>query len=416
MTIRQDTLSNGMRIVTEARETEAVAFHIYFGCGGRHEPDEVVGVSHALEHMIFKGTPSRTHLQIAQEMEGVGASINANTGVERTCYHFLAPAEVVPQVLEVYADAVNHSLLDGSEWEKERKVILEELKMYEDMPRVWVSDRLETLMYNLQVGVIGDRKTIQSIETRHMRELMERWYRPENAVISAAGRVEHARLVDLAEKAFGERWKKASLPPVPKLPERSHQRLCSIVRQTDQVNLAIGFRAYGRTHPRLAALRLLNDVLGGKMSSRLFQEVREKRGLAYSVASRAHRFTDTGYIELKAGVALEKAVEATRVILCEAARLREELVPEEELTAAKRHLRGLILVEEDSADFAARNGESWLLEGEVRTVEKELAELEQVGVEDLRRVAREVFRDEALTAAFVAEKDLTEDLAPALHL
>jgi predicted Zn-dependent peptidase len=417
MTLRQATLSNGIRLVTEARETEAVAFHIYFGCGGRHEPDEVVGVSHALEHMIFKGTPTRTHFQIAQEMEGVGASINANTGAERTCYHFLAPAEVVPQVLEVYADAVNNSLLDDAEWEKERKVILEELKMYEDMPRVWVSDRLGTTMFNLQVGIIGDRDTIGSIEIHHMRELMERWYRPENAVISVAGRVDHDSILDLVEKAFGERWqKKGPLPTLPKLPEKSRQRMCSIVRQTDQVNLAIGFRAYGHTHPKLAALRLLNDILGGKMSSRLFEEVREKRGLAYSVGSSVDPFTDTGYVELKAGVALEKTVEASRVILSEAARLREELVPQEELTAAKRHLRGLILVEEESAEFAGRNGSTWLLEGRVRTVEEELAELDQVEVEDLQQVAQEVFRDEELTAAFIAEKDLREDLAPALHI
>jgi predicted Zn-dependent peptidase len=416
MTLRQATLSNGIRLVTEARETEAVALHIYFGCGGRHEPDEVVGVSHALEHMIFKGTPTRTHFQIAQEMEGVGASINANTGAERTCYHFLAPAEVVPQVLEVYADAVNNSLLDDAEWEKERKVILEELKMYEDMPRIWVSDRLATTMFNLQVGIIGDRDTIQSIKAHHMRELMERWYRPENAVISVAGRVDHDSILNLVEKAFGERWKRSPLPILPKLPEKSRQRMCSIVRQTDQVNLAIGFRAYGHTHPKLAALRLLNDILGGKMSSRLFEEVREKRGLAYSVGSSVDPFIDTGYVELKAGVALEKTVEASRVILSEAARLREELVPQEELTAAKRHLRGLILVEEESSEFAGRNGSTWLLEGRVRTVEEELAELDQVEVEDLQQVAQEVFQDEGLTAAFIAEKDLSEDLAPALHI
>ena len=144
MKIVEDKLSNGVRVVTAERaESAAVAFHIYFGCGGRHERDEVVGVSHALEHMVFKGTPSRTTLDIAREMEGNGASINANTAPERTCYHFTAPADAFATVLEVYADAVNNCLLDKDEWDRERMVILEELKMYEDMPRVWVSDMLE---------------------------------------------------------------------------------------------------------------------------------------------------------------------------------------------------------------------------------------------------------------------------------
>ncbi|MFQ5692757.1 MAG: M16 family metallopeptidase [Nitrospinota bacterium] len=417
MSIQKDTLSNGIRLVTQERtHTEAVAFHVYFGCGGRHEPDEVVGVSHALEHMMFKGTPTRTYLQIAQEMEGVGATINANTGPERTCYYFVAPAEVVSQVLAVCADAVNNSLLDPAEWEKERQVILEELKMYEDMPRFVVSDRLETTMFNLQVGVIGSRETIGAIQVEDMRRLMDRWYRPSNTVLSVAGRLEHGAIKALAEEHFGSRAAAGEPPRAPDLPGKSRERLLGVVRQTDQVNLAIGFRALGMDHPDLPALRLLNDILGGKMSSRLFDEVREKRGLAYSVHSRAHRFTDTGYLELKAGVALDKAVEATRVILAEAARLREEPVTEAELESAKRHLRGLLLVQEESDDFAERNGESWLLEGDVRTLDRELEGLEKVTREDVQRVAKNVFRDEELTAAFVAERDLRDDLASVLSV
>ena len=417
MELQTDTLSNGIRIVTQERSnTEAVAFHVYFGCGGRHEADEVVGVSHALEHMMFKGTPTRTYLQIAQEMEGVGATINANTGPERTCYFFVAPAEVLEKVLPVYADALGNSLIDPTEWEKERQVIQEELKMYEDMPRFVVSDRLETTMFNLQVGVIGNRETIDSIRTEHMRALMADWYRPANTVISAAGRLDHRTMKDLAEEYFGSRPARDAGPARPDLPEKSARRICSVVRQTDQVNLAIGFRAPGRQDPDLPALRLLNDILGGKMSSRLFDEVREKRGLAYSVHSRAHRFTDTGYVELKAGVALDKAIEATRVILAEAARIREDLVDDEELEAAVNHLRGLLLVREESDDFAERNGEGLLLDGEVRTLREELDALGQVTREDVRRVAKQVFREEELTAAFVAEEDLSESLAPVLHL
>ena len=152
------------------------------------------------------------------------------------------------------------------------------------------------------------------------------------------------------------------------------------------------------------------------MSSRLFDEVREKRGLAYSVHSRAHPFTDTGYLELKAGVALDKAVEATRVILGEAARLREQPVEEEELIAAKKHLRGLLLIQEESSEFADRNGESLLLKGKVKTLEKELAEIEGVNREDILQVANDIFVDEELTSAFVAERDLSDELTSVLRV
>ncbi|MFQ5894289.1 MAG: M16 family metallopeptidase, partial [Nitrospinota bacterium] len=316
MSLKQSELSNGIRVVTQERDlTGAVAYHVYFGCGGRHDPDEYVGVSHALEHMMFKGTPTRTQLDIARQMEGVGALINANTGTELTCYHFLAPAEVFGNVLAVYADAINNSLLDPQEWEKERRVILEELKMYQDMPRAWVWELLETTMFNLQVGGLGRRETIEAIATDHMRELIARWYTPAQTVISAAGRISHEEVVERSEEHFGARSSPDGSPPAPPLPAASRQRVVGQVRETDQVNLAMGFRAPGLTHPDAPALHVLCDILGGKMSSRLFSEVREKRGLAYSVSASSTRFTDAGLCALKAGVALEKASEAVRVIL-----------------------------------------------------------------------------------------------------
>ena len=297
MELSQGTLSNGIRVVTaELSDSAAVAFHIYFGCGGRHERDEVVGVSHALEHMIFKGTPTRTTLGIAREMEGNGAAINANTGSERTCYHFKAPADVFETVLDVYADAVNNSLLDVDEWHRERNVILEELKMYEDMPRAWVSEMLEISMYNLQVGVIGSKETINAIEPEHMREIIHDWYMPGNTVISVAGGVAHDRVMELSEKFFGAREGDTGEQTAPGLPGESSTAYIEQTRQTDQVNLAIGFRAFGVNHDDAPALRLLCDILGGKMSSRLFTEVREKRGLAYSVGAHPNRFSDAGYV------------------------------------------------------------------------------------------------------------------------
>ncbi len=417
MQISQGNLSNGIRVVTtELSDSAAVAFHIYFGCGGRHERDEVVGVSHALEHMIFKGTPTRNTFEIARQMEGNGAIINANTGTERTCYHFKAPAEMFETVLDVYADAVNNSLLDADEWNRERNVILEELKMYEDMPRAWVSEMLETTMYNLQVGVIGSRDTINAIGTDHMRELIRDWYTPGNTVISVSGGIPHERVMGLSERFFSDRNGAGEKDEAPALPDKSARSYVEQVRQTDQVNLSIGFRAFGMDHEDSSAIRLLCDILGGKMSSRLFTEVREKRGLAYSVGAMSHRYTDTGFVEIKAGVALEKASEATEVSLAETARMKDEPVSSEELDEAKRHLRGNLQVNESSDYFAGRFGSNLLLRGKLYTVEEEIENINAVTAGDIQRVAGDVFTEERMTASVIAEKSMEGELTPKLHI
>ncbi len=417
MRIVEDKLSNGIRVVTAERpESAAVAFHIYFGCGGRHERDEVVGVSHALEHMVFKGTPSRTTLDIAREMEGNGASVNANTAPERTCYHFTAPADAFAAVLEIYADAVNSCLLDKEEWDRERLVILEELKMYEDMPRIWVSDMLETTVYNPQMGVLGNRETISAIEPEHMRELIEKWYVPGNTVISVAGGVKREEVMALSERYFGDRTGSGEKPAAPALPQESAAKVVAQARQTDQVNLALGFRAFGLDREDGAPLRVMCDILGGKMSSRLFTEVREKRGLAYSVGAAPHRYTDTGMVELKAGVALEKAVEATEVMLSETGKFKTEPVSTQELEEAKRHIRGNLQIRESSEYHAGRNGSNLMLRGRVYPVEEELADIDAVREEDVRRVAEEVFQADRLTGAVIAEKELGAEIEAALKI
>ncbi len=417
MKISEGKLSNGIRVVTaELTDSAAVAFHIYFGCGGRHERDEVVGVSHALEHMIFKGTPTRSTLEIAREMEGNGAAINANTGSERTCYHFKAPADVFETVLDVYADAVNNSLLDADEWHRERNVILEELKMYEDMPRAWVSEMLEITMFNLQVGVIGDKKSINAIEPEHMREIIQEWYMPGNTVVSVAGGISHEEVVTLSEKFFGAREGSTDTRKAPSLPSESSQDYIEQVRQTDQVNLGIGFRAFGVNHEDGPALRLLCDILGGKMSSRLFTEVREKRGLAYSVGSVPNRYSDEGYIEIKAGVALDKAREAVEVSLAEAARMKTEPVSEVELDEAKRHIRGGLQINESSDYYAGRNGSNLLIRGRLYTLEEELNDINAVTAGDIQRVADGIFREDKMTASVIAEKSLEDELRPVLKI
>ena len=288
--------------------------------------------------------------------------------------------------------------------------------MYEDMPRIWVSDMLETNVYNLQMGVIGNRDTINAIEPGHMRELIEKWYTPGNTVISVAGGVKHEDVLELSERHFGERAGSEEKPQSPGLPEESKAKIVDQARQTDQVNLAMGFRAFGLNHEDAAPLRVMCNILGGKMSSRLFTEVREKRGLAYSVGAAPHRYTDAGMVELKAGVALEKAVEATEVMLSETGKFKSEPVAEQELAEAKRHIKGNLQIHESSQYHAGRNGSNLMLRGSIYPVEEELADIDSVNEEDIQRVSNEVFLEERLTVAVIAERELGSELEAVLKI
>lgn len=395
-------------------ETGAVAFRIYFGCGGRYDPDHLVGLSHALEHMIFKGTPGRSQIEIARRMEGAGASINAVTSFELTCYYFTAPAEVFSRVLNVYADAVNNPLLDKKEWEKERGVILEELKMIENVPNAWISHLLSIHLYNLRIGVIGTRETIQAIETDDMRQHINQWCRPENIIISVAGNVTHEKVMRESERHFGNRKGGGKVPTKPGLPKKVRASILHFPKKSDQVNMAFGLRTCGINDPDFYPLWVMSNILGGKMSSRLYHEVREKRGLAYFVGSNARVFSDKGYLEIKAGVTTEKALEAARVIMNEARRLKNKPVTGKELAEAKCHIRGTLLVQEQSQAMAGRNGANWLTRGRVIPLEESLEKIGAVQKEDIKRVAGNVFRSEELVTAIFSGEDLSERLEPLL--
>ena len=220
----------------------------------------------------------------------------------------------------------------------------------------------------------------------------------------------------LSEQHFGGRAGSDEKPLSPGLPEESKAKIVDQARQTDQVNLAIGFRAFGLNHEDAAPLRVMCNILGGKMSSRLFTEVREKRGLAYSVGAAPHRYTDTGMVEMKAGVALEKAVEATEVMLSETGRFKSEPVTGEELAEAKRYIKGNLQIHESSQYHAGRNGSNLMLKGKVYPVEEELADIDSVNEGDIQRVAGAVFQEDGLTAAVIAERELGSELEAALKI
>ncbi len=410
-------LDNGIRLVTYKRQsTKAVAFYIFYGCGTRYEDSNIVGVSHALEHMIYKGTPTRTSIDISRETEGVGASINAMTGEEFTRYYFKAPSRVFLPVFEVYTDLLKNSLLAEEAWSIEQQSILEELNWFKDTPDIWVKDQLVMNMYNLQMGVIGNKETISAIQPSDMRELMSKWYHPNNMIVSVAGDLDFNLVKDLVEQHYGN-LQPSELSSVSKTPSKSQKILDVLVRpNVNQVSLAFGIRAYSLKDEKRPVLAILNDVLGGKMSSRLFYEVREKRGLAYSISSSINdiKCSDAGVLTIWAGIRSGKAEEATKIIIDECLKLAQCKLSEGELNEAKQHLIGIIESIENSDYFAISHGESWLLKGRIETYEEKIREIEKVTAEEVQEVAKDIFSKE-INAVYIASEDLTDKIEPILR-
>ena len=382
-----------MRVVTQTLPwARSVATGFRVGVGGRDEADEVAGVSHFLEHLLFKGTETRTATEIAEAIERVGGEMNAATGREDTAYFTRLPAQHLDLGLDVLADVILAPAFRANEIEAERQVILEELAMDEDSHE----DRVFTLVadalypeHPLGREVAGTRAAIESKTRDDIASFHQRWYRPSNLVVSAAGAVEHGDVVACIEKRFahldgGER-------PVRSAPTAPPRPIAVVRRRTEQVHLAIGMRALSRHDPDRWALDVLDQVLGGGTASRLFQTIREDRGLAYSVYTSTAEWSDGGELVVYAGTAPSRFDEVFRLIGAELARFAAEGPTEEELAVAKGFLEGSALLGTESVvGTMAGNGRALLNHDEVIGVEAHVARYRAVRVEDVCRVAARV--------------------------
>jgi predicted Zn-dependent peptidase len=417
-----DALDNGLRVVTTPVPTaQSVSTNVFVGVGSRDEKPRVNGISHYMEHMLFKGTEKRPDpILIAEAIEGSGGSLNAYTSKEVTCYWNHVPYDFAEHAMEVLADMVLHSLLAPDEIEKERTVVQQEIKRSHDQPGSWVGEMLSRAVYGDQpIGwsVAGPPENIDAIQRPDFIEHLDRWYRPNNMVLSVAGNVEHDEVLAWAGKYFSA----IEAQPVPEVPpfqpEIPEQRLLADERTLAQSNLAIGLRSFGREDPDRYALTILANLLGRGMSSRLFREVREKRGLAYSVGASTSRYTDVGTFSVSAGVSPEKMVEATKVILEELRRLIDEPVGEEELTKVRDFTCGSFrLGLESSMSLAQRAGDSLLTLGRIEPVDEVIANLRSVRPEDVQRVARRIFYTENLAMAVVGPSISVDQIAAVLKI
>jgi len=398
-------LANGLRIVSSTMpHTRSVSVGLYVGAGSRYEDDELAGVSHFLEHMLFKGTTKRpTAQEISEEIEGVGGVMNAATDKELTVYWAKVGDQHFERCMDVLADALLNSVFEPEEIEKERQVIIEELAMTEDSPGDLAALLIDEVLWPDQPlgrDVGGSQKSVAKITREQILGFVERHYTPQNTVLAVAGNVTHAEVVRLADRLLGGwgqsatgTWYRAIEKPSPKAALKS--------KRTEQAQVCLAVHAFSSSHPDRYALDVLNTILGEGMSSRLFVEIREKLALAYDVHSYVAHFLDAGALVVSAGVDPKRIDPTISAILGELRRLREG-IPEKELRKSKELIKGrLQLRMEDTRAVSSWLGTQELLRDEILTVDQILDVIERVTLEDLDRVADGLLLPERMSVAVV---------------
>lgn len=351
-TVNKTVLNNSIRIVSKKMpHVHSVSMGVWVNVGARDESASESGLSHFIEHMIFKGTEKRTAFQIAKEFDAIGGQTNAFTSAENTCYHAKVIDTHLETMVDILSDIFLNSVFDEKEVENERAVILQEIAMVEDSPDEYIHVLSGSNFWgdnSLGRSVLGTRENIAGFKAHALKGFFHKFYQPERIVISAAGNLEHNRLVDLIGPVF------ESIRPGNSVPERftpqGNSKLNLHQRQLEQVHICLGTKGISITDPRRYAYSLMNTILGGNMSSRLFQEIREKRGLAYSVYSFISSYVDTGIFGAYAGLNPKNARRATELILKEISRLNQTRVDPNELQDAKEHTKGSLMLASESND------------------------------------------------------------------
>ena len=408
---RKTTLDNGLRVVSSRmNHVHSASISFLFGSGARHETDQQAGIAHFIEHMLFKGTERRPDpVMITMEIEEVGGIINAATGRESTNFWAKVPAAHMDRAFDVLADVVRYSTFPEHELEKERFVVIEEIRGVNDTPDDLVHDLVDELVWDGQpVGrsILGSELTIGGITSHDMCHFLRRHYTPDQLVIAAAGRVDHDWLVEMAERAFGDMPSSDNGELEPARVENGGPRVRLVNRMTEQAHLCIGHPAIAYTDPRRYTQAMIDSVLSSGMSSRLFQEIRERRGLVYAVYGYFRQYTDVGQGVVYAGTDLERVDETISAIIDELRKLRDDLVPEEELHRNKELSKGRIVMGlEDSRAVASWIGGQELTFGEIKTPREVMDLIDGVRADDLLDLAREIYSTEHLNLVLIGPYD-----------
>ena len=402
----RSVLDNGLRVLTSSMpHTHSVAVTIYIGAGSRYERDEIAGVSHFLEHMLFKGTEKWPAARdIASRIDGVGGVMNGATDRELTLYYIKVARPHMDLALDVLFQLVRHPLIDAKEIDKERMVVLEELAMVADSPAQTADLLLDSLVWPSQPlgrDIAGTPESVGGLNRDSLTGYMAEQYVPNNVVVAVAGNVTHEEVVSGVKGGLGE-WRPGK--PSTWLPAtEANGRRCAVkYKKTEQAHMSMALHGLPLTHPDRHALSFLSIILGEGMSSRLFVELREQRGLAYDVSTYATNLLDTGTFNVFTGVDPKNATEALKVIFGELERLADGGPDSDELVKARELSKGRLLLRlEDTRAVAGWIGAQELLLDRVRTVDDAVAEMEAVTLEDLQRLAREMLDLRRLHLAIV---------------
>jgi predicted Zn-dependent peptidase len=405
-------LANGVRLVSQYMpHTRSVSMGVWVNVGARDEADPENGLSHFIEHMIFKGTAKRNAFQIAKEFDAIGGHTNAFTAMEHTCYHAKVLDSQVETMVDILSDIFLNSTFDPREVERERPVILQEIGMVEDSPDEYIhylSGHHFWGEHPLGRSILGTRETIANFGSEAIRRFFHRLYQPERIVIAAAGHLEHRRLEDLVGPAF------ETVGPGNGFPERATPstgcRVDLYPRDLEQVHICLGTAGLSVVDPRRYAFSLLNTILGGNMSSRLFQEVREKRGLAYAVYSFIAAHVDTGMFGVYLAVSPGQALEAVELVVAELSKLTREPVDTTELKGAVEYTKGSLLLASESADTqmvrAAQNEIYFGTDIPLATV---IERIESATREDLLQLANDLFRRDRMVLTLLGPVDAPKE-------
>ncbi len=415
--IKKFTLDNGIRVVTEKIDyVKSASIGIWVNIGSNNETDETNGMSHFIEHMLFKGTENRKANEIAEDMDNLGGQLNAFTSKECTCFYVKVLDENIHEALDILSDMFFNSLFEQEEIEKEISVVIEEIKMYEDSPEDIVHDKLTEIIFNdspMAYNILGTEKNLKTFTTEKVLSYMNEKYSPYNTVIAIAGSFDEDELIKIINEKFNH-WQNRHSEHVDKEGEYI-PRVAGINKDLEQLHMCIGNKTIGRHHKDYYPLLVLNNIFGGTMSSRIFQEVREKRGLVYSIYSFVSNYSNTGIFSIYAGMSYDQVEEALRTVLKEMVHMKQGNITEKEFNRAKQQIKGnYILGLESTSSRMSAIGRRELLYNEIQYPEEVIDNINNVKLEDVLRVANELFDINKLSVTFTGNLNKNKNIEQAI--
>ncbi len=398
-------LKSGLKVVLVPCEAESVAVGIFVASGSRHETEKTAGISHFIEHMLFKGTPTRRPIDITRAIEGRGGNFNAMTGEESTCYYAHMPYEYLGEAVDILSDMFLRATIPEEEFDREKSVVLEEIKMYEDEPDAVAMETLQRNLFpksRLGAPVAGSAKSLLPLRPVDLRRYIKSHYRADNTVVVVVGHFDPSEALDVVDKAFRP-LRASGAKPFAK--ERSFGTVVPLAKKdkdVQQVQLALGYRTFGIGDRRKYAASVMDAILGRGMSSRLFQEVREKRGLSYDVSSRMAFFKEAGMFTVTAGLDASKADKALATVDRELTRICEKKVSKAELDRTKEFLAGNFrLSHERVTSKLFFYGHTMLAYGKLISPSEQVTQIKAVTAEDVQSAARAIFRPSNRSVSWV---------------